>query len=113
MRRDKESIIDIHFAAERIAEYLRGVDFDLFAANSEKQSAVLHQLMVIGEAAKRVSADFRRANLIVPWIGMAGMRERLIHAYDEVDLKLAWEAVAQVLPSAVECLRGFSPEQDN
>ncbi len=112
MRRDEESIIDMLVAAERIDEYLRGIDFDLFAANSEKQSAVLHQLMVIGEAAKRLSPDFRRDNPGIPWSGMAGMRDRLIHAYDEIDLKLVWEAVTQVLPSVVECLRGLSPEEE-
>lgn len=113
MRRDEESIIDILIAAERIDEYLQGVDFDRFAANSEKQSAVLHQLMVIGEAAKRLSPDFRRDNPGIPWSGMAGMRDRLIHAYDEVDLKLVWEAVTGVLPSVVEYLRGFSPEKED
>ena len=112
MRRDEESIIDILLAAERIEEYLSGVDFDLFAMQSEKQSAVLHQLMVLGEAAKRLSSEFRLAHPGIPWSGMAGMRDRLIHAYDEVDLKLVWEAVTEVLPSVVKYLGELSPEQD-
>jgi len=112
MRRDEESIIDILLAAERIEEYLCGVDFDLFAMQSEKQWAVLHQMMVLGEAAKRLSSEFRLAHPCIPWSGMEGMRNLLIHAYDEVDLKLVWEAVTEVLPSVVEFLRQLSPEQD-
>jgi uncharacterized protein with HEPN domain len=105
MQRDAESVLDILLAAELIEQFVRGVEYEQFEANHEKQSAVLHQLMVVGEAAKRLSVEFRDSHPDVPWTRMAGMRDRLIHAYDDVDLKLVWEAVNDVLPPIVQYLR--------
>jgi len=106
-------VLDILNAARRIEQYLDGVDFNQFEDRSEKQSAVLHQLMVLGEAAKRLSPEFRAQHARVPWARIAGMRDRLIHAYDEVDLQLVWESVTDALPPIVEYLRGISPPSDS
>jgi uncharacterized protein with HEPN domain len=54
---------------------------------SKTQSAVLHQLLVIGEAVKRLSQDFRRDHPEIPFALIAGMRDKLIHEYDDVDLE--------------------------
>lgn len=105
MQRDAESVLDILMAAELIEQFLRGVEYEHFDANHEKQSAVLHQLLVVGEASKRLSIEFRESHPDVPWSRMAGMRDRLIHAYDDVDLLLVWEAVTEVLPPIVQYLR--------
>jgi uncharacterized protein with HEPN domain len=57
-----------------------------FLSDLKTQSAVLHQLMVLGEAVRRLATGFRESHPEIPWALMAGMRDKLIHAYDAVDL---------------------------
>jgi uncharacterized protein with HEPN domain len=64
-----------------------------FLSNETLQRAFVRSLEIIGEAAKLVPADFRAAHPQVDWRGMAGMRDRLIHAYFGVDYELVWDVV--------------------
>lgn len=59
---------------------------------------MLHQLLIIGEAVRRLSTDFRDRHPSIPWIKMVSMRNRLIHAYDRVNLQIVWNTVEQELP---------------
>ena len=74
------------------------------------QSAVLYQFTVLGEAAKRVSTEYRVAHPDIPWREIAGQRDRLIHGYNEVNLVLVWEAIEQ-LPSLVARLAELFPDK--
>ncbi len=87
--------LDILTAARHIREFATGLTRDQFAANLLAQSAILHQIIVLGEAVKRLSDEFRVAHPSIPWTQIAGMRDRCIHGYDNVDLDRVWE-VAQV-----------------
>jgi len=64
------------------------------------QDAVVRNLEIVGEAAKRVAPDLRKQAPGVPWREMAGMRDKLIHDYFGVDLDLVWDVVAVELPAA-------------
>jgi uncharacterized protein with HEPN domain len=64
------------------------------------QDAVMRNLEIVGEAAKRVSPDLRGRAPGVPWREMAGMRDKLVHDYFGVDLDLVWDVVASKLPAA-------------
>jgi uncharacterized protein with HEPN domain len=64
------------------------------------QDAVIRNLEIVGEAAKRVSPSLRDRAPGVPWREMAGMRDKLVHDYFGVDLDLVWDVVAVELPGA-------------
>ncbi len=93
MSRDHSTILDIARAARLAADFVKGMDRAAFLKDVKTQSAVLHQLLILGEAVKRLSAEFRSDHDDIPWSLIAGMRDKLIHAYDEVDLKEVWKTI--------------------
>lgn len=98
MSRDSATILDIVKASRRILTFTNGVDRSAFDGNLEKQSAVIHQVTILGEAVKRLSAEFRARHPAVAWQDIAGMRDVLIHDYDNVVLDDVWEAVILDVP---------------
>jgi uncharacterized protein with HEPN domain len=60
--------------------------------------ALIRELEIIGEAASKVTPETRSQNNAVPWQDIIGMRNRLIHAYFDVDLDTVWNTVARDLP---------------
>ena len=65
------------------------------------QLALTHLVEIIGEAASRVSMPARERHAGIPWPDIVGMRNRLIHGYDLVDLDLLWDTVAVDLPPLI------------
>ena len=71
------------------------------------KSAVVRQLEIIGEAAKAVPADIRALAPDIDWRNISGMRDRIIHAYFNVDYILVWDTIVSdvpVLESRIEML---------
>lgn len=62
------------------------------------QDAVIRNLEVIGEAASRITAEYRTTHPEFPWRGMAALRNVLIHDYEGVDLQRVWRVVEKELP---------------
>ena len=75
------------------------------------QLSLVRLLEIIGEAARGISPELRSAYATIPWRKMSGMRDRLIHAYFDVNLDVVWETVRCDLPPLVEVLEKIiSPE---
>jgi uncharacterized protein with HEPN domain len=70
---------------------------------------VLHQLLVIGEATKRLSRDFRASHPGIPWTQMSGMRDHLIHGYDDVDLSEVWSTATVDVPKLLAEIEPLVP----
>lgn len=60
--------------------------------------AIIRSLEIIGEAAKKIDADFRKKYPEIDWKGMAGTRDKLIHDYFGIDYNLVWDIVVFELP---------------
>jgi len=71
--------------------------------NSDRQLnlSLVRLLEIIGEAARGISTEFRQEHPDLPWKSMVGMRDRLIHAYFDVNLDVVWETVKEDLPSLI------------
>jgi len=69
-----------------------------FRSKTHWQDAIIRNLEIIGEAAKRVSESTRKKNNDIPWRSIAGMRDVLIHDYLGVDLDVVWNVVVNELP---------------
>lgn len=67
--------------------------------------SLVRLLEIIGEAARGISPEFRKAYRDLPWKSVIGMRDRLIHAYFEVNLDVVWATVTQDLPSLIAQLQ--------
>lgn len=89
---------DIFAAMVAIQEFIGEIDFEAFSADDKTASAVIRKLEIIGEATKNVPVEIRHNYPQVPWRQMAGMRDRLIHAYFGVDYSLVWETVKSQIP---------------
>lgn len=78
--------------------FVEGMDFDAFAADDKTASAVVRKLEIVGEATKNVPETIRQKYPQVPWRQMAGMRDRLIHGYYDVNYSVVWEVVTELIP---------------
>lgn len=97
MPRDRESLIDIVTAIKRILRYADGISRVELEANDEKLSAILYQITIIGEATKRLSSTFRQQHSEIPWREIAGMRDVIVHEYDQLDLDVVWDVIKNKL----------------
>src|SRR6266436_1791801 len=104
MRRDEELLVDVLRYAKLAVRRASNRNEDELSADEDFQSLLIHQLLVIGEAVKKLSADFWQEPSEIPWEKIARMRDRLIHVYDRVDWKIVWETVTSDLPKLIEVM---------
>ncbi len=73
-----------------------------FLADETLKRAVIRSLEIIGEAAKKIPADFKAKRSTIKWKNMAGMRDRLIHDYMGVNYSIVWDVVKNKIPELYE-----------
>jgi uncharacterized protein with HEPN domain len=112
MPRDDATLLDILGAARLVVTFKGDLDKPTFLQDLKTQSAILHQLLVLGEAVKRLSEGFRTSYPAIPWRMIAGMRDKLIHAYDAVDLEEVWKTVSIDIPYLITLLAPLEPQQE-
>jgi uncharacterized protein with HEPN domain len=107
MQRDDVVIQDIVNAAQLVVDFVKGFDKETFIYDWKTRSAVLYQLMVVGEAVKRLSKEFRADYPQIPWTLIAGMRDNLIHGYDLIDWDEVWKTSIEDVPVLLDKIDSY------
>ena len=111
MRHDPSILLDIGRAAQLILDFSAGLDQDTFRTDEKTQSAVIHQFLIMGEATKLLSDEFKSNHPQIPWRAIARMRDKLIHHYHGVDLQEVWQAAQIDIPALLDFLEPFLPKE--
>jgi uncharacterized protein with HEPN domain len=111
MPRDEATLLDIAKAGRLVLEFVQGMAKETFLDDLKTQSSVLYQLIVIGEAVKRLSHEFRAQHAEISWMLIAGMRDHLIHAYDMVDWDEVWNTATRDVPDLLARIEPLLPTE--
>ncbi|MHB0877000.1 MAG: HepT-like ribonuclease domain-containing protein [Anaerolineae bacterium] len=97
-----EDILDAMGKAQLLVD---GITYEQLASDFRTHFAVVRALEIIGEATKRLPEGLRRDYPEVPWREMAGMRDRIVHGYDVIDLRIVWWTVTRRIPEVMPLVR--------
>lgn len=89
---------DIREAIEKIERYVIGLDHDAFINDDKTVDSVVRNLEIIGEAAHRLPESFRTQHSEIEWRKIIGLRNRIVHAYFNIDVEIVWEILQKDLP---------------
>jgi uncharacterized protein with HEPN domain len=98
MNRDLSYLLDIAETCSTIIELIQEMDQASFVSDKRTHLAVLYEITITGEIVKRLSLEFRQQYPEIPWKQIAGMRDKLVHDYNRVDLDLTWEVTQSSIP---------------
>ena len=111
MRRDDAWLLDMLLAARDAVDFAAGLDFAQFKRNPLHQKAILKTIEIIGEAAGRISQETREAHPDIPWPKIIAMRNHLVHAYFEINLRRVWETVQNDVPRLISLIEPLVPPE--
>ena len=110
-RDDSAYLLDMLLAARDALSFTEGLSYDEFALDRRTQLSVLKAVEIVGEAAALVSERTRRMHQTIPWREIVGMRNRLVHAYFDIDLPLVWDTACDDLPVLMARLEPLVPPE--
>lgn len=94
-------------AIESALRFSRGRSRAQYESDEMLLFAVVRAVEVVGEAASRTTTELRVAHPQIPWAAVVGMRNRLVHAYFDVDIDVVWSTVTQALPPLLDQLKAI------
>ncbi len=114
MKRDyRDYLEDILTAIDETSKFTDGISYEAFTQDKMRVNAVIRSLEVLGEAAKKIPDDLRNQADEIPWKYMAGMRDKLIHEYFNVDLQMVWIVVKTEIPPIRPEIESLIKQLDN
>jgi uncharacterized protein with HEPN domain len=111
MLRDYRAYLeDILEAASAAREFVAGMTKEGLAEDRRTRDAVIRNLEIVGEAAKKLPAQMKRSHPEVEWKKIAGLRDILIHDYFGIDMDIVWDVVQNKLPPLADQVRRILEE---
>lgn len=107
--RNSAALLNMIDSMEATQEFTQGRTFADYLTDRFFRSAVERQLEILGEAANRLTSDFQSAHSEIDWRGVVGLRNAIIHQYDELDYEKVWEAATLRVPVLLEQIRPLLP----
>jgi uncharacterized protein with HEPN domain len=98
--------------AQLIQKFVHGISRVEFDGNDLVRSAVTWQIVIIGGVAKRLSAEARAELDQIPWRKVAGMRDVVIHDYDDIRGEEVWRVASESVPMLIAILEPLVPPPD-
>jgi uncharacterized protein with HEPN domain len=101
-------VADMQEAIEKIASYVDAMTFTDFQSDTRTVDAVVHNMLVIGEAARCLPASIKENHPDIDWIAINGLRNRIAHEYFGLSLSVIWEIVQRDLPRLQQQLSAWN-----
>jgi len=108
--RDIGYAIDILLACNDIEKFSIEKTRDDLETDSMFEAAIIRKLEVVGEVVKRLSFDFKNKHPSIAWKAWAGLRDKLIHGYDDVDLEIVWGTIKNDVPQLAAAMQLYADE---
>lgn len=112
MRRDDVLLIDLQKAAQRVTRYTSGVSRKEFLQDEMRQSAVQHEILIMGEAANALSQSLKDSNPEVPWRRLIQLRNFYIHGYDQVDPNAVFRTATGLIRQVERLVDDIVPKEE-
>lgn len=106
MKDDSVYIKQMLDSVGKIGSFTKGMNREAFLTDQKTQSAVIMQLLLIGEVSKKISEKAKR-KADLPWKDIPGFRDRAIHNYFEIDLDIVWNTLLSDIPELEKGLKGI------
>lgn len=100
-------------AAQKIREFSKEKNREAFEQDEMLQLALVRLIEIIGEAAARISQDFRDKHSSIAWQAIKGMRNRLVHAYFDIDYDVVWNTITVAIPQLIEQIEKIQQSNKN
>ena len=97
-QRDDIRILDIEECINRIELYIKNLDYEQFMQDIKTQDAVIRNLEIIGEAAKKLTEEFKEKHSNIAWYEIGRLRDKLIHHYSGINIDVVWSIVKNNIP---------------
>ena len=112
MWRDSGYLLHILIAARKVRIWTADQTWEEFSENEVVQSAALHQIGVIGEAARKLSPEIRAAHPELPWSQIVGMRNTVVHEYFRIELTKVWSIIQTDIPVLIAVVEPLVPPEE-
>ena len=109
MNQDQSYLLDIAKLCQTILRLTDNMTETEFRHDERTQLAILYEITILGEVVKRLSTEFRSQHSNIEWRKIAGMRDRLVHDYDEVKLDLVWQVIRTNIPELLGYITPLLP----
>lgn len=109
MWKDEGYLLDILTEARKLVNRFAGAKREEFDSSEERQYTAFWSIAVMGEAAGKISQEFREAHPDIPWREMIGIRNVLVHNYAHIDLDIVWGVITYSAPRLIKAIEPLVP----